>query len=509
MIFNVLQLLEKNASANSEKIALSDGTSSVTYGMYREQARRIGSYIIKNTSQTGSCYGSRPVAVLIDRNILSIITFMGVIYSGNFYVPVDASMPEERIKLIYQTLDPLMVIDARGRESVMEGAEDALSIIENTETDDGLLDAVRSGHIDTDPLYCIFTSGSTGVPKGVAVSHRSVLDLTEAFHDSFGFSEDLVFGNQAPFDFDVSVKDIYNALFNNARVEVIPKKLFKLPGTLVDYIREKHINTLIWAVSALRIVADFKTFGASAPPEEIRYIMFSGEVMPVKALNYWMDNVPGARYVNLYGPTEITCNCTYYEIKKRHEDDEMLPVGKAFKNTRVFLRDDRNQIISVKDQVGEICVSGTCLALGYWNNKERTDAAFLPDPVISAYPSRIYATGDMGYYNADGDIVFASRKDYQIKHMGHRIELGEVETALNAIPFVTVSCCIYDSINEKIVCFYQAESECRKEIVLALSKKLPKYMWPNEYRFFNEMPMNKNGKIDRVLLKKQIGEKKR
>ena len=511
MIYNILQFLEYNALESPDKTALSDASGrSWTYRQYMEDAQSIGLHILEYMKQHGPKATGRPIAVLIDRNALSIVTFMGVVYSGNFYVPVDITMPEERISLMMQVLDPVMVIDSRYKDeirSTLEGAVPAESMTGDVAMCSGLpeeLAAIREHAIDTDPLYCIFTSGSTGVPKGVAVSHRSVIDLVNAFRDAFGFDADLVFGNQAPFDFDVSVKDIYCALFNAASLEVLPRKLFKMPVALVEYLKEHRISVMIWAVSALRIVSDLKTFEAMDPPSDIKYIMFSGEVMPVKALNYWMDHVPSARYVNLYGPTEITCNCTYYDINLRHKDDEMLPIGKPFKNTRVFLRDEQGTVIAEPGKVGEICVAGTCLALGYWNNPERTAAAFLPDPTVSAYPSTMYATGDMGYYNDKGDIVFASRRDFQIKHMGHRIELGEVETALNAIPFIHVSCCLYDQVNERIVCFYEAEEECKKEIVLALSKKLPKYMWPNVYKWYNKIPMNKNGKIDRVLLKNEL-----
>ena len=228
--------------------------------------------------------------------------------------------------------------------------------------------------------------------------------------------------------------------------------------------------------------------------------------MPIKALNYWMDHLPTTQYVNLYGPTEITCNCTYYKVEKRHAADEMLPIGKAFKNSRVFLRSETGAIINEKQQVGEICVTGSCLALGYWNDLERTEAVFIQNPMIKAYKSRIYATGDMGYYDEKGNLIFASRKDFQIKHMGHRIELGEIEASLNALPFLRVACCLYDEKNNKIVCFYESEEECKKRIVQALAKKLPKYMWPNVYMHYQNLPMNKNGKIDRVLLATRLKE---
>ncbi|MBD5520964.1 MAG: amino acid adenylation domain-containing protein [Lachnospiraceae bacterium] len=502
MYYNILQYLERNTKLYPDKIALEDDKRSISYFEYENKAKIIATFLLDKIGTTRN----QPIAVLIDRNILSIVAFMGVVYSGNFYVPVDASMPKERVELIYDTLRPTLIIDARNQNEMsndIHGIYRIEEILLHTQINEKELLNIRESAIDTDPLYAIFTSGSTGIPKGVAVSHKSVIDLVEAFYDTFSFDDCVVIGNQAPFDFDVSVKDIYNALKCGAVLEVLPKKLFKMPKLLIEYLGEKKINTLIWAVSALRIVADFKTLDSVDSPD-LRYVMFSGEVMPVKVLNYWKKYVPKARYVNLYGPTEITCNCTYYEIKKDFENDEFLPIGKAFVNSRVMLLDEERNLIDTDNKLGEICVSGTCLALGYWNNAEKTDEAFIQNPLITAYGSKIYATGDMGYYDNDGNIIFKSRKDYQIKHMGHRIELGEIEVALNSIPFLIISCCLYDSKSEKIVCFYQSDKECKKEIVAELSKKLPKYMWPNVYIHYTDMPMNKNGKIDRVALGEQL-----
>ncbi len=497
MLRNVLQYLEESERKHPDKTALSDDQESLSYSDYADHARKIGTYI---AGRTGMKTG-RPVAVLIDRNIRSVCSFMGVVYSGNFYVPIDPVMPESRIELIYQTLQPILTIDTTNKPSgTVTGCSLYSDILSDTETDEALLGEIRKNSIDTDPLYAIFTSGSTGVPKGVLISHRSVIDLVNAFGDAFSLNEESVFGNQAPFDFDVSVKDIYNAMAAGATVHVLPRKLFKMPKLLINYLKEKEINTLIWAVSALRIIADFKALD-SEDNLPLRTIMFSGEVMPTKALNYWMDRLPEATYVNLYGPTEITCNCTYHTVSARYRDDERIPIGKAFPNSRVFLLGEDCTLIRKPHEIGEICVSGSCLALGYWNNREKTEGSFVNNPLVSAYGEKIYKTGDMGYFDENGDLFFVSRKDYQIKHMGHRIELGEIEVALNAVPFITIACCTYDEAKERIVCHYEAEKECKKEIVAELSKKLPKYMWPNVYILHDRLPMNKNGKIDRVLLK--------
>ena len=503
MIRNVLEYLEKSAESFPDKIALEDEHEKLTYNEYITRAKTIGTYLLKNGL---SEYSNKPVAVIIDRNIRSIVAFMGVVYTGNFYVPIDNSLPAERIKLIYDTLNPVAVIDARtDTGKAVEGAIDFTEASTGAEIDEELLRKVRSEAIDTDPLYGIFTSGSTGVPKGVVICHRGVIDMVEAFGDTFGFDSEMVHANQAPFDFDVSVKDIYNAMKNGASIVVVPKRLFLMPKLLLEFLVKYKANTIIWAVSALRIVSDFKAFGAVEEKPHMRYIMFSGEVMPIKALNYWMDNIPEPMYVNLYGPTEITCNCTYCIIEGKQDELKALPIGKAFVNTKVVLLDEkREKPVTKVGDVGEICVGGAGLALGYWNNPEKTKEAFFQNPAITEHPSLLYGTGDMAYYNDDGNLVFAARRDFQIKHMGHRIELGEIEVALNAIPFIDTSCCLYDEERSKIVCFYQSESDDTKAIIKFLSDKLPKYMWPNIFKRYDRLPMNKNSKIDRVKLKEEI-----
>lgn len=499
MLTNVLDYLDKSVSLHGEKTVLSDSKNEATYNELHRYSDAIGSAVAKK-----SCTRNSPVLVFIDRNIESVISFFGVAKSGNFYVPVDRQLPVKRIELIVKTLNPVAAIvwekDIKILDEIGYTGERLFytEAIEHPVSYE-LLASIRKNSIDTDPLYAIFTSGSTGVPKGVLVCHRSVIDLIENFAETFDFDEARVFGNQAPFDFDVSVKDIYSCIRNGASMHIIPKLFFSFPSKLIACINERKINTIIWATSALRIIENLNALEKTLP-ETLRTIMFSGEVMPNKVLNYWRSKLPDVNYVNLYGPTEITCNCLYYKVDRPFRDDEPLPIGIPFRNTDILLLDGDNAVTEC-DVKGEICVRGTSLAHGYYNNPEKTAEAFCQNPLNKYYPELIYRTGDLARLREDGNYYFVSRKDYQIKHMGHRIELSEVEIAVNSLPYIDAGCCIYDKSNEQIVLFYQSENECERDIMKDGTKLLPKYMMPNRFIHFRELPMTKNAKIDRVKLK--------
>ena len=388
----------------------------------------------------------------------------------------------------------------------MEYEGNVVNILEavQEEEDAVLLEAIREQRLDIDPLYAIFTSGSTGIPKGVLVSHRSVIDFMEEFVEIFEITDKDVIGNQAPFDFDVSVKDIYSTLKTGATMQIIPKKLFSFPTKLLDYLDEREITTLIWAVSALCIVTTLKGLEYKVP-QKVNKIIFSGEVMPIKHLNEWKKYLPDALYANVYGPTEITCNCTYYIVDREFQPGESLPIGQPFPNEKVFLLDEENQLVREAGKKGEICVSGTALSLGYYRNPEQTEKVFVQNPLNEKYLERIYRTGDLAYYGHDGYLYFASRKDFQIKHMGHRIELGEIELAMELAEGIRRACCTYDESENKIVAFYEGEAE-KRQIVRALGKKLPAYMIPNVWVKLDRLPITKNGKIDRKKMLEEYRE---
>ncbi|MBE6598933.1 MAG: amino acid adenylation domain-containing protein [Ruminococcaceae bacterium] len=488
MTYHILSYMEEAVRKYPDRIALSDAHFRMTYREMWNYVTSFGGFLCSKLKQTRCA-----VAVCLRHDVYDVLSFFSIAYSGNFYVPVDLSLPGERVKQMLAAACPLAVL-VRDGDDIPRGAAEVIPVpaeIPSSAVSDDT--SPWKGGKDTDPLYLIFTSGSTGVPKGVLVSHRSVVDMVEAFHTVFSFRENAVFGNQAPFDFDVSVKDIYLSLKVGGRLEILEKKLFSFPKLLIERLNEREVDTVIWAVPALKIMAELDAFSTDHP-RHLRDIMFSGEVMPPKALAYWREKLPHARYVNLYGPTEITCNCTYYVVSG--ETPDSLPIGTAFPNCSVFLLCGDSP--AQDGETGEICVTGSCLALGYYREPQLTDAAFVRNPLVRGYTELMYRTGDMGRMQ-DGLIYYMGRADTQIKHMGHRIELAEIELCANSIEGVDVSACVYDSEERRICLFYKGEAD-RGSVLRYLRGRLPKYMIPGAVERCAAFPVTRTGKIDRKAL---------
>lgn len=504
MLTNVLEYLEQTAPRLPDKIAFANEEMGLSFRQVSDQARAIGSFL------HGEGLYKKPVVVFMKKHPKTIVAFLGTIYSGCFYVPLDEEMPRHRIELIFQTLRPdAMICDDTTSQLAKEFSFDGniylYDEISQSPVDDQALDRIRSKQIDTDPIYIVFTSGSTGVPKGVMACHRSVLDYIEHLSEVLRFGEDTVFGNQTPLYFDACLKEIYPTLKYGATTYIVPKQLFMFPIKLVEFLNQFKINTVCWVVSALTMISSFRTF-EKVIPEHLHTIAFASEVFPIKQFNLWKAALPNARFINLYGPTEVTGICCYYEVDREFSLDESLPIGRPFKNTDIILLDENNKEPAPGHQ-GEICVRGTSLTLGYYRNPEKTNEAFVQNPLNDMYPELIYRTGDLGKYNERGELVFLSRKDFQIKHMGHRIELGEIEVIVNMHPEVSTACCLFDNEKKKIVLYYVGQVDT-KDIATYIKEKLPRYMVPNVIRQLEQMPLTPNGKINRNLLKEQYAQSK-
>lgn len=502
MSINIISYLDNSAAKWPDKIAIADDNSSLTFAQWKDYAERIGTEIAYSTDKAVR----KPVLVFVDRRIECLPGFMGVVESGNFYVPIDNKMPFERVKLINDILDPIAAVYVTPKDNQtldqidFKGERFSYEEVITTEKDEALLAEIRDHMIDLDPVYSIFTSGSTGVPKGVLISHRGMIDLAEWLVDTFDFDETDALGNQTPFYFDGSVKDICICLKSGATLNVIGKKFFTFTKLLIPYLEERHITSILWATSAVVLVGNSDILNVQVP-KYIKRVIFAGEAMPAKQLKVWMDKFSNVRFINLYGPTEITVDCTYYEVDREFGDDEFIPIGKNCKNKQVLVFNDDNKIVGV-GELGELCVRGTGVALGYFNNKSKTQEVFVQNPLHDLYEDKIYRTGDIVKYNERGEIEFVSRKDFQIKHKGNRIEMGEIEVVVNSIPGLTNAACVFDQKNDKIVLYYTTIDGQELDIINLVKEKIPVYMFPEVIIPLKNMPYNMNGKIDRLELKK-------
>ncbi|MBE5890207.1 MAG: AMP-dependent synthetase [Lachnospiraceae bacterium] len=494
---HVLDYLTQIVDVKPDKLAFSNGEEGLTFREVYDQSRAIGSFLAsKNVYH-------QPVVVFMNKHPKEVTAFFGVITGGDYYVPIDEEMPASRIQLILDNVQsPVIICDEvcaeKAKAFQFSGEVVLYDDIAKTPVDAEALKKIYDKAIDTDPIYIVFTSGSTGVPKGVCACHRSVLDYIEQLSETLGFDEDTVFGNQTPLYFDACLKELYPTLKFGATTYLIPRALFMQPIKLVEYLNQYKINTVCWVVSALTMISAFGTF-KTVQPKYLRNIAFGSEVFPIKQFRIWKEVLPEASFTNLYGPTEGTGMCCFYHVDRDFELDEVIPVGRPFKNTEIILLTDKNER-AADGEVGEICIRGTSITLGYYNNPEKTAEAYTQNPLNPHYPELIYRTGDLGKFNERGELVFVSRKDYQIKHMGHRIELGEIEANVNMVDAIKFSGCIYDTVKGKIVLYYVGDIS-EKDLTLSLKEKLPRYMVPNKIIKLDEMPLTANGKIDRVTLK--------
>ncbi|MGO4972107.1 amino acid adenylation domain-containing protein [[Clostridium] aminophilum] len=497
---NIVEYLEATAQKYGSKTAIveADGRSSTFQELWGSSVR-IAHALSKDVKK-----GS-PVLVCMDKSSECIESFLAVAGLGGIYIPVDTELPFERIQYIVTTVKAKIVL-TRTKDNPPKELGDICKIIYVDE----LLESVKEYEYSempggrnvmaTDPLYMIFTSGSTGVPKGIITTHLALFSFIDEMGERFHFSSQDILSNQVPFYFDASTKDIYLTLKYGCTLFLLPKKLFMMPKQLIQFLNDNHVTRIIWSPSLLCIVAKMKTLKI-IKPEYLKSIFFVGELMPTQQYNIWKANLPDVEYVNLYGSTEVTGSSMYYIIEREIDNEEVIPIGEPFGNVRVFLLDDENQLVEKRNQVGEICITGASLALGYYGQPDMTEKVYVQNPLNRNYRELIYRSGDIGKYNDRGELVYVCRKDYQIKRMGRRIELGDVEAAISSVEGVDRVCCIFNEEKQEIIAVVSSEIML-KDLIEQVKNKLPSYMMPSRYEFLPEFPLNANGKADRTKIKR-------
>lgn len=496
MIHNITKWLDDTAKKYPGKIAIVDKERTITFQELRYKALSLAEIIVKKG------LFKEAIAVLMPKSIDVIVCFLGIAYSGNFYSVIDVDMPLARQKKIVETLEPKLIISTLDKKE-MDDVEVYPYNFENLNLlcEENVM-GQRDNICDADLLYVLFTSGSTGVPKGVTITHQSVIDYIDWVEETFNITEEDSFGNQAPFYFDNSVLDIYTMVKTGATLFILSRELFSQPVLLLEYLKENKISTIFWVPSAMIIVANLHALKKVDLSRSLKKILFAGEVMPNKQLNIWRKYIPDAMYVNLYGPTEITVDCTFYVVDRRFEDNEPLPIGKKIQNTGILVLNEQDELVGV-NEVGELCVRGVSLSRGYYNNREKTQEVFVQNPLHNKYIELIYRTGDLVKYNELKELIYVSRKDFQVKHLGHRIELGEIETLVSGINEIEQCCCIYDHVKSKIILFIMGIAN-QDKVFLYLKSNLPHYMIPAKVIKLSEFPMTPNGKIDRKKIQEFI-----
>lgn len=508
MQLNVLAYFEHGAMrVCPDKVAVIDGDRQVTFAALRSGARHFAAMLVARADVIG-----RPVAVYLPKSADVVIADLAILYSGNVYTNLDVKSPPQRLANILAHIGPRLVVTTRDRAADVLAAgiaqADILFIEDLAQAEvavdpagiDGRIDRV----IDTDPVCIINTSGSTGTPKGVALSHRGTIDFMDWVFDTFAFDEQVVIGSLSPFYFDIFTLELFVSLAKGATIVIIPEQMASFPAKLMEFLAKNKISFLFWVPTVMVNIANLGLLTKIMLPD-LRTVFFAGEVFPTRHLNMWRQAMTRVQFVNLYGPIEIHVDCTYHIIEEEMADDEPLSIGRPCRNTDILILNEENAACGVDEQ-GELCVRGSSLALGYWNDPEKTARAFVQNPLNPHYPELIYRTGDLAVRRADGRIFLAGRKDFQIKHMGYRIELPEIEHQVLGIPGIANACVVYDHPKKAITLFYQpgGEDVPAATIRQALSAIFPKYMLPTAFHSMERLPMNPNGKIDRNGLVQQL-----
>jgi D-alanine--poly(phosphoribitol) ligase subunit 1 len=508
---NLGDLFRINVEKYENKIAiLYTNGDNLTFKELDKQSDKIITKFIKLGLKKGG-----KILLVGDKSKIMFSTIMAALKQGYIYIIYDAELPSDRLEKMIQICHPDIIISGNDEHKnlAIKNKINGLKIeelyreIKNIEIEINEIEKVNG----TDIAYVVFTSGSTGTPKGAAMTHSNVIQLIKWAVKEFTFGPSEILTNLNPCYFDNFVFDLYSSIFTGATLVPILRNELQKPTELIKKIEE--IGCTSW-FSVPSLLIYYETLKAFKEPKlyKLKRIIFGGEGYPKAKLNkIYSKYKETINFYNVYGPSECTCIASCYKVNESDfkELDGFLPIGSLIENFKYYIIDEENNMVS-ENQKGELCLIGPAVGLGYYNQPEITRLSFIDAEIIDKATKNIiaYKTGDIVSYNKkDKKIYIHGRKDNQIKHMGYRIELEDIENSLMKISYIKQACCLHNLENDlsKIIAFLAVDIECEViELKNFLINYIPSYMIPNQYIFFKELPKNKNGKIDRIKLKNLI-----
>ena len=492
----ISELFEHQVEQTPDAIALVFENESVTYRELNRKANQLAHHLRK--------LGAGPedrVGICLERSIEMVLGLLGILKAGGAYLPLDTACPQERLALVLKDAGAKWLLtQTRLLDKLPQGQAKVICLDEGSDPLAQESAENVSGGVTADNLaYVMHTSGSTGIPKGVCITHRSVVRLVKGA-DYVGLGPEEVLLQCAPISFDASTFEIWGGLLNGARLVVLP------PGTpslqeLGEVIRKRGVSTLWLTAGLFRQVVENH-------PETLRgvgQLLAGGDVLSVPHVEKALEVLGGNRLINGYGPTENTTFTCCHPVTASGGQSPSVPIGRPIANTQVYVLDSKQQLVPV-GVPGELYAGGHGLARGYLNRPDLTAEKFVPNPFGSQPGARLYKTGDVVRYLPDGNIEFLGRRDQQLKIRGFRIEPGEVEAALarhTAVREAVVTACKDEADDEYLVAYVVAEAEAVVEhgaLRDFLREKLPEYMVPSAFVMMDTLPLTANGKLDRQAL---------
>jgi amino acid adenylation domain-containing protein len=492
----------------AEKTAVIEGDQSWTFDQLQNATTVLARALLQRAIPQNAV-----VAVLLKKSFRAVVADLAVTGVGCAYMNLDCKSPPARLGQIIDVIDPAIVVtDAQGVELLSQIFNqtvpllnlDELSISQSQEM--GNVDESRlKCLIDTDPYCVINTSGSTGTPKGVILNHRSFIDFMSWSSHEFEVTGSEIIGSLSPTVFDIFSYELCMLIFKGSTVCLIDDRLTPYPQKILEVLDKHRVSYIFWVPTIMVNIANLGLLDKFLL-SDLKMVWFAGEVFPTVHFNKWFDRFPKVLFVNLYGPIEITLDCTFQVIRKRIPDDQPIPIGRPCRNTDLLLLNE-DGTETTDGQVGELYVRGTSLAMGYYNNPEQTARAFVQNPLNKHYPETVYKTGDL-VVRHENVYYFKGRADTLIKHLGYRIELSDIEHAiLSSILEIRNVCVLYSPSKKEIVAYCELrEALTLQSFHVGLRQKLPAYMIPSRFEEVAQMPMNPNGKIDRLHFKRLLGE---